>query len=434
LFISGRTNGLHGFDDAVNFPVQYQNRDLWVVDLDTRQSWSKPLDDPSSGLTENQILALASTNNQFYQKADTLYITGGYGVSENGVEFQTFDTLSALDLPGLSDWVINGTGSAAASIRQINDDVFRVTGGGMHEIDGKTHLVFGQDFIGEYTPGADGEYTHQVRTFEIVDDGVNLDVQNITSTPMVNDYRRRDLNVVPILRPDGAGGLEEKLVALSGVFTARFGAWTVPVEIDANGQPTQANPMAPETFKQAFNGYHSSKLGFFSESSGQMHEVLFGGITVQYLDEATGQVMTDNNLPFVNDITAIQIDPAGNYSQHHLGWFPEVLDLDGLRLRFGANSEFLVSPDVPVFENGVIDFDQLPAGETILGHIFGGIITNGPHTRQGADSSASNHVFAVRIVLVPEPSTVCFVGLAIAVGAAPFRVARVGRRVDSTLG
>ncbi len=416
VFISGRTNGLHGFDSVLapeeNFPIQSQNRDVWVVDLETKQSWSRPLDDPTSGLTESQILSLATTNNQFYQREETLYLTGGYGVLENGEDFSTFDALSAIDLPGLGNWVMNGTGSAAANIRQIHDPIFRVTGGAMHEIDGKTHLVFGQDFVGVYTPFGEGTYTRQVRSFDIVDDGTNLSVANITSTPIVADYKRRDLNIVPILSPDGVGGVEEKLMALSGVFTPTTGAWTVPVEIDANGQPTMADPAAPATFKQGFNGYHSAKLGLFSESSGAMSEVLFGGISVQFLDEVTGLVMTDNALPFVNDITAIQIDFAGKYTQHHMGYFPELFDTDNIRLRFGANSEFLIAGGIPVFDNGVIDFDQLAGGETILGHIFGGIVTNGPHTRRGAASSGSNHVFAVSIVLVPEPSaSMILVGL-----------------------
>lgn len=410
LFISGRTNGLHGFDSVLfpeeNFPVQHQNRDVWVVDLETKQSWSRPLDDPTSGLSEAQILSLATTNNQFYQKGQALYMTGGYGVLENGEDFSTFDALSAINLPGLGNWVMNGSGTAAENIRQIHDPIFRVTGGAMHEIDGKTHLVFGQDFEGVYTPFGDGTYTRQVRSFEIVDDGTNLSVTNISSTPIVSDYRRRDLNIVPILSPDGGGGTEEKLLALSGVFTNTFGAWTVPVEVDANGQPTMADPNDPNTFKQGFNGYHSAKVGLYSEASGAMHEVLFGGISLQFLDPNTGQVMTDEALPFVNDITSIQIDAAGNYSQYHLGYFPELFDTDDIRLRFGTNAEFLISPDVPAFSNGVINLDQLASGETVLGHIFGGIVTNGPHTRLGADSSGSNHVFEVVVILVPEPSSV----------------------------
>jgi len=155
LFISGRTNGLHGFDAGFfpedNFPIQHQNRDIWVLDLASKQSWTRSLDDPSSGLSEAQIVSLSATNNQFYDRNETLYITGGYGVHANGIDFGTFDALSAIDLPGLGDWVIIGNGSAAEHIRQIHDPVFKVTGGAMHRIGDRTHIVFGQDFDGLYT-------------------------------------------------------------------------------------------------------------------------------------------------------------------------------------------------------------------------------------------------------------------------------------------
>ena len=362
---------------------------------------------PSAGLTADQVASLASTNNQFYGKGNSLYVTGGYGLLGNGVDFGTFDTLSAIDMPGLGDWVMNGTGSAADHIRQIQDPTFKVTGGAMYEMNGRTHIVFGQDFDGVYTPFGEGTYTNQIRSFEIVDDGTTLSVQNITATTPDEDYRRRDLNVVPSIRPDGMGGVEQGLVVLSGVFTPAGDPWTVPVEIDANGNPTMADPNDPNTFQQSMSNYHSAKFGFYSEASGEMHEVLFGGISLKYLDPATQTIKTDSNMPFVNDITSVVIDADGNYSQNHLGFMPELFDQQNRRLRLGANAEFLPADGVPVFENGVVDFDSLAFGETTVGYIYGGIIASAPHVRgnPGQLSSASNHVFEVVLIRVPEPGT-----------------------------
>jgi hypothetical protein len=413
LFISGRTNGLHGFEIFdENFPPQFQNRDVWVVDFKNRASWRRSLEDASAGLTPSQVLSLATTNNQFYQSGDTLYVTGGYGTFENG-DFGTFDTLSAIDVPALADWAMGGAGSAADHIRQIHSPLVQVTGGAMLAMGGRTHLVFGQDFQGTYSPFGNGAYTEQVRSFDIVDDGVNLSIANVTSSTPDPDYHRRDLNVVPVLRPDGAGGATEGLLALSGVFTPSDGAWLTPVEIDAAGNPSMDDPNLPATFRQGMNNYHSAKLGLYSESTGEMHEALFGGITLQYVNEATGQIETDTGLPFVNDITAIRIDSSGEYSQHHLGYFPEFFDQDNKRLRFGANAEFLLAEDVPAFANGVIKLDEL-AGETTVGFIYGGIETNAPHTRfvQGARSSASNHVFEVVVITIPEPAAWTLAALA----------------------
>ena len=266
----------------------------------THQSWSRSLEDVSSGLTAAEVAVLTPTNNQFSQIGDRLYMTGGYGVDEFGGP-GTLATLSALDLPGIVDWVTTGSGQAADHIRQTSDPQFSVTGGAMYEMNGKLHQVFGQDFQGGYNPTKNGTYTKQVRSFEVVDDGTTLSFQNSSATPQVDAYRRRDLNIFPVVRPDGGGGTEEGLVVLSGVFTEDFGAWTVPVEIDENGIPSMADPNAPGTFKQGFNGYHSAKLGLYSETHGEMHELLFGGISLQFLNTGTGTVETDDALPFIND-------------------------------------------------------------------------------------------------------------------------------------
>jgi hypothetical protein len=307
-------------------------------------------------------------------------------------------------MPGLADWVMNGTGSAAEHIRQIHHPLAQVTGGAMYSLGGQTHIIFGQDFQGAYHPFAEGTYTEQIRSFDIVDDGTNLSIQNTSSTAPNEFHHRRDLNVVPTIRPDGAS-LEQGLVVLSGVFTPAGDAWSVPVEIDGEGNATMADPNDPNTFQQGMNAYHSAKLGLFSESTGEMHHVLFGGISLQYLNPDTQMIEEDINLPFVNDITSVAVDADGNYSQHHLGYFPELFDQQGRRLRLGTNSEFLASNSVPRYENGVFDLDDL-TGETVLGHIFGGIIASAPHVRgnPGQLSSASNHFFEVVLVPVPEPS------------------------------
>jgi hypothetical protein len=429
VLLSGRTNGLHGFnrfDPAANFPAASQNRDVWVIDPLTKQSWRRSLEDASSGLTEDQINSLTPTNLQFYQTGDRLYLAGGYGlVSRNtdGTEsLGTFDTLSAIDLPGLVDWVVAGGGSAASHIRQVHDPLVKVTGGAMHAIAGRTHLVFGQDFNGGYTQGANGDYTEQVRSFDVVDDGVNLSIEHAAATPPLPEYRRRDLNVFPVLRPGAGSQLEQGLVALAGVFTPTNGAFTTPVIIDETGQPSMADPTDPATFKQGFNAYHSAKLGLFSEATGDMYEVLFGGIGVQYLDPQTMEIQTDNQLPFQNDITAVKLDATGHFSQYHLGFFPELTDANGQLLRFGSGAEFFPTGGVDSLGNGVLRLDAL-GRETTLGYIFGGIMANSPQVRgvPGAVSSASNAMFEVVLTRVPEPTGMTVAALAIVLAGGRLR-------------
>jgi hypothetical protein len=400
IMIAGRTNGLHDFTNSptTNFPEQYQNRDVWVIDPVTHQSWSRSLEDVSSGLNANQIASLTPTNQQFAQIGDRLYITGGYGIPGSGSGFTTFDTLSAIDLDGIVDWVVNGQGQAADHIRQISDPLFKVTGGAMYEMEDRMHLVFGQDFTGGYNPTKNGAYTKQVRSFDIVDNGVTLSVANSASTPQVEAYRRRDLNVYPSLEPSPGGGVQEGLTVLAGVFTEDVGVWTVPVEIDGNGQPTMADPNLAGTFKQAMNQYHSAKVGLYSGAQGAMHELLLGGITLKTYDESLGTFIQDDNMPFTSQVTSVARDSSGQYTQHFLGSYPELFDIENNPLNFGANAEFFLAPGIATYENGVIDLDQLH-GETVVGYVFGGIVSNAPHVRgvPGALSAASNRVFEVTI-------------------------------------
>jgi hypothetical protein len=270
----------------------------------------------------------------------------------------------------------------------------------MYEMGGRMHLVFGQDYEGGYTPGLNGTYTRQVRSFEMVDDGTNLSFANLTMTTPEDFYRRRDLNVFPTLAPDGAGGMEEGLVALAGVFTNQLGVWTVPVQIDENGQTSMDNPLDPATFKQGMNQYHSGKFGMYSSAQQSMHEVLMGGITVEYFD-AAGVLKRDNAAPNTSQMTAISIDGDGQFSQHFLGSFPTLTDGTGKPWRLGANAEFFRAEGVPTFENGVIDFDQLPAGENLVGHVFGGLAANAPHVfgNPNGVSVASNWAFEVVVTI-----------------------------------
>ena len=173
------------------------------------------------------------------------------------------------------------------------------------------------------------------------------------------------------------------------------------MEIDANGTPTMADPNAAGTFKQGMNNYESAKVGLYSPSTGKMNEILFGGISLQYFDAASNSIVTDNNLPFVNDISSVVIDSAGNYAQNYMGQFPAMYDLSNNLLRFGANAEFIPADGLPTYDNGVINLDSL-TGPTVIGHIFGGIVANAPQTRVSPStlSAASNQIFEV--VLVPS--------------------------------
>ena len=444
VILGGISNGLHGFDiDRTSIPDRLSNANVWVLDPGAKTSWSRSLipGEANSGLTNEQMLSITSANAQFEQVGERLYVTGGFGDDDvvDPASRDTFSDLTAFDLPGLVDWAKGGSGTAVDHIRQVSDPLFKVTGGEMIAIDGQMHLVFGEDFNQAYRGNSySGEYTKQVRTFTIEDDGTNLSFTGVHSTTPEDHFRRRDLNVYPTLEDNGVS-LQEGITILSGVFTESRGAWTVPVEIGASGNPIQidygndpknANSELDNdsrVFKQGMNNYHSAKLGLFSEETGSMHELLFGGITLQEYDpdnasaDAHGFV-TDTQLPNTSQISSVVRDADGSYEQHFLGAFPELYTDEALPqlLRFGSNAEFFVAEGIPTFDNGVLDFDSLPVGDTTVGYIYGGLITNAPHVFRNPEalSSASGEIFTVVLTkAVPEPTSLLLLGLSMILAA-----------------
>lgn len=400
LFFAGRTNGMHGFaPDDENFPVERQNTRVYVVDPKTQTVYRRSLKSKRSGLHRQQIDDLSVTSPQFYQKGETLYMTGGYGVDKNG-EFSTKPLLTAVDIPGLIHWVVNPDEreTAAQHIRQISDPIFQVTGGEMTQMDDhSTLLVFGQNFTGFYSNGGSGVYTEQVRRFRIHDDGKHLSVEIKDPKPLIPDpnFRRRDLNVVPCIeRKEGRS--EPYLTAFSGVFTPQTGIWTVPVTISPTGHPSMENPEHEHTFKQAMNNYVSATAGLFSKEKNAMYTLLFGGITYGFFED--GHFETDQEFPFTNQVTAIKRNGKGHFKQYLLdGAFPVILSKGvnpGNQLLFGAGAQFVPAENLPSYDNTVIKFDRL--NELVfLGYILGGIQSTLPNTNSIFDSTASPYIFKV---------------------------------------
>ena len=412
VLIAGRTNGLHGFSDdgLANFPPRYQNTDVWVIDPVSKETWSRSLDDTSSGLTSSEIDSLSSTNTESYQDGNTLYVVGGYVYSRAINNFTTYNALSAINLPTLVDWV-KGTDETlhTNTIVQVAGEespdgsydggFFQVTGGGLEKIGDRYQLVFGQKFEGPYAHGSTTfqVYTSQVRSFDIDYDFTagTLSYSDIDIAPSGGDpsrFRRRDLNVFPILSPDGQGGTTQNTVALAGVFYNGVGVWTVPVEIGSDGIPTTENPTTePDVFRQAMNQYESGKIGLYSQNSGEMTQVLLGGISANTFDSVTEQLTYDENNGFHRQITAVLRDASGTYQQQYITDFPDIYDGNGKLLYFGANARFFPATNVPLLTDGIIDVDSLTT-ETVLGYMFGGIAADQPNF---GNTVASSIIFEV---------------------------------------
>jgi len=405
IFIAGRINGLHGFDDAdpsTNFPVDAQNTSIYVVNPAKGTVNFRSLKDPSSGLTQQQIDTLSVTSPQHYQEDDTLFMSGGYGVDTASGTLGTKPVLTALYLPGIVDWVTkpgNKNNSVAKHMRQIYNPIFQITGGEMFKSGNITQLVFGQNFEGYYTDGSNGEYSEQVRQFQIKNVGGQLSVNILNAKPNNPDpnFRRRDLNIVPALLNNN-NQLEYGLVAYAGVFTNAGGVWTVPVIINGTSNPVMADPNLPGTFKQAMNQYVCATASLYSRKFTSMYHIFFGGISYGFFNN--GVFSTDPEIPFINQVTTVQMDKNGNFTQYLMdSQYPVIASTGsnpGNTLLFGAGAYFIPN-NIQQYPNHVISLDGI-RNATVIGYIVGGIQSTLANTNVITDSAASPYIFKVTLV------------------------------------
>lgn len=395
VFIAGRTNGLHGFDNiGNNFPPNFQNTTVYIVDPATGTSQSRSLN--GSDLTQDQIDDLSATATEFFQKGSTLYVVGGYGINTSTGEMETKPRLTAINLEKLNKWVAGDSPSLKKAIRQVTHPYLQVTGGALYQ--NTPHdpflLIFGQNFIGLYRDGSNGIYTQQVRSFWLNDNGKDLSILPNPSTTTTPDYRRRDMNIVPILKDN-----KPAYVGFAGVFTLDTGVWTVPVTIKPDGSSFEPDPNLDSTFKQGMNHYNCPTFGLYSTRSKDMYVVFPGGISFGYF--SNGSFETDAEIPFINQVTTIKIDKENNYTQYLMnGEYPFIASTGtnpGNQLLFGAEAEFFPSDNVSLFHNGVIQLDKIKE-PTVIGYIAGGIMSTLANTNDRSDSTSSPYVFTVTLI------------------------------------
>jgi hypothetical protein len=371
LIVGGRLNGLHGFaTTGQNFPAVSQNVYIMVVTVNrsTKQeddavvitTQTRSLLDAGSDLSIPEIDSLTVTASQFFQRGNTLFITGGYGIDTLTQTFTTKPILTAINIPRLIKWVSNpaaATLTAQSCIRQHIDPLFQVTGGEMIQIERSSGshrpypmlLIMGQLFNGEYKQGATQVYTQQVRRFDVEpvdwkkqDRTLNVHFrESLPPSPGNPVFRRRDLNITPFVSLDAkTKKLKFEVMQLGGVFTEQVGVWTRPVRINARGAPAE---VLEGDFRQAMSHYDCARVTVYSRSKAYTYVLLFGGISYgQFLKkkkttsaptvkttsssssvsaaDACSQKKsltfeTDPEIPFINQCTAIRIDHYGVCTQ-----------------------------------------------------------------------------------------------------------------------
>jgi hypothetical protein len=361
LIIGGRTNGLHGFTPMTAFPPAFQNKYAYVIDPGTSQVWSRELAlDISSSIAD----PLRSTNQQYIQVGNNLYITGGYGLDSSNGQLSTFAKLTLIDVDGMINAVVSGT-TMSPYVRQTTDTRMKVTGGEMGYLNGYVYLFGGHNFNGVYFNTGQGNnnqvYTNSYKKFQATANGSSVDITNYTSTVDTVSFHRRDFNLVPSIKPDGS----EYLIAYGGVF--RYGEdlpFFNPILLDGTGTTVTTG------FDQQLNQYTTANMNLFDSTTNDMYTMFFGGTAMYYYDTISATIKVDSLVPFIDDISLVTRNSAGNFSET---LYP--VRMPGL---LGTNAKFILNDNISQYDNGVIKFREINA-RTMVGYIFGGIKASEPN-------------------------------------------------------
>lgn len=387
LFIGGRKNGLHGFLTPFAFETAYANDTITVVDPVNNMNWTAS----TASLPDSIREPIMSTNMEYHQEGNTLYMVGGYGWKNSIIDFITFPTLTAIDINGLMNAVMTG-GAINGYFRQITDTNLAIAGAHLEKMDSTYYLVFGHRFNSAYHVADslnDQRYSNAVRTFQINDDGTNISISNFQQFVDTANYHRRDYNLVPQIFPDGQFGF----TAFSGVF--RYGI-TQPFVNSVDIKPMLFT--VNNTFTQNLNHYESAVMPVYDSLNNTMHSIFFGGMSMYYIDSVTQAQTLDTLVPFVKTISRVTRAADSAMTEYVLP-----ITMPGF---YGSNALFIPLPSISTYHNSIINLNTL-TGLTKVGYIVGGINSPEPNisSTDPASSTASIRVFAVYIdmtVLVPE--------------------------------
>lgn len=385
VFIGGRIAGYHSVGGGMaEFLKADSNREVWVVDtkVTPAKTYHVPLDSlpPSLAAVKDQW---ASTAQLYYQDGPKLYIAGGYGQDRAG-KWLTFPVVSRVDVPALIEGVMHGN-IPAARIAFAKTVLVQSTGGRLIKLsDGYFYLVMGHNFTGSYTAfegqseqntqAASQEYLSEIRKLKIA-----VSPQGAMSVVLVEKYRdddefhRRDLNVTPILSPQGAG-----LAAYGGVFTpmTQLG-YSKPIYLFPGSKPA-----ADSAFSQRMNAYDCPTMLIYDKASQTMYTTFFGGISRHSWDSGSQSFVENpligsrvetrylDGMQWSDQISTIRkvmvAGKSATYEIVHPVPLPAFLGTDGIFIPLPELAR--ADKDTPI-----LDFDQLKRGKTVVGHIFGGI-------------------------------------------------------------
>lgn len=392
LIVGGRKDGLHARQPFNAFPAAQNNNQLYVVDIGSNQLWSASLSGLSAAVQEQ----LQSTNMNFHQLGDTLYITGGYAYSPSATDHITFPRLTTLIVSQTINAIEQGQ-SIIPFVQSLTDNQFALTGGQLAALGDTFYQVGGHRFDGRYNPMGNPTYTQtyseQIRRFTVNNNPGSLSVSHIQPITDAVHLHRRDFNLLPMIYPGDSAGF----MISAGVFQpAADLPYLYPVDIRTEG-------ITPRTgFNQYLSQYHSAHTSLYRQ--GEMHHLFWGGMSQYHY--VNGQLVEDQQVPFVKTISRLTRRTDGTLEEFLL---PE--EMPGLR---GASAEFIPNHELPYDEMEILHVDNLSEDSIPAGYIVGGLLSplaNPFSSNQTNQTSASATIYAVWLIrdevsaIVPLPGS-----------------------------
>jgi hypothetical protein len=382
ILIGGRTDGLHRRQPWATFWEEDNNRFIYLLDPANRKVDSVSIEDLPQELSEQ----LASTNMQFSQVGETLYITGGYAYSPSFDDHTTFPYLCKVHIAGLVE-AIEQDRPISPYFTFTSDDRMQVTGGNMLYLNGWFYLVGGQKFIGRYNPmgpdhgpGFIQEYTNEIRKFKIGESDGKPIIEEYTAWSDKDLLHRRDYNLAPYVFEDGEPGF----MLFTGVFQHEEDIpWLNSVKI------TEAGYEEIPDFEQRFCQYHTAKADIFDETRNEMYTIFFGGIGRYYIDEGKF-LINDINVPFVKTISLVTRNSEGEMTEYKIG------ETEG-DTYLGASSWLIPSKGTT---SDILRINDDGPDQILIGHVYGGIesdFNNIFFENDGSQSQATNRIFKLNL-------------------------------------
>ena len=378
IVIGGRLDGIHARQPFNAFPESQNNTFVFCIDPINEQFWQVSLASLPAGTFEQ----LQSTNMNFHQLGDTLYIVGGYGYSTTAQDHITYPQLTTIQLDSLEAHILTGA-NINNDFKSLSDQRFAVTGGHLEWMDTAFILVGGHRFDGRYNPMNNPTYTqaytNEIRKFNVDNSGTSPVITNYSAVNDPLHLHRRDYNLLPQHFPDGAEGF----MISSGVFQIGVDLpFLFPVDI----KPTGHTPRT--AFNQYLSHYHSAVATIYDSVLHQNHALFFGGMSQYYYNN--GSLVQDDQVPFVKTISRVTRD--SNDSLYEVQ-FP--IEMPGY---LGASAEFILNQSVAHSEHGMIYQQALTGDSILIGHIFGGLKSNTLNpfaTNSVQNTEASSNLYEV---------------------------------------